>query len=71
MIPEAEVIKVMNESLSLVDVGDFVIKINHRGILDGLFAVCGVPEESFRSICSSIDKLDKLPWEQVARARKF
>ena len=27
--------------------------------------VCGVPASSFRAICSSIDKLDKEPWEAV------
>jgi len=27
--------------------------------------VCGVPEDSFRAICSAVDKLDKLPWEEV------
>ena len=56
----------MDECLKNVDVGDYVIKINHRGILDGLFEVCGVPEVSFRSICSAVDKLDKLPWEEVS-----
>ena len=25
-----------------------------------MFAVCGVPEEKFRSICSAVDKLDKV-----------
>ncbi|OTF78963.1 histidine-tRNA ligase, cytoplasmic-like protein [Euroglyphus maynei] len=39
--------------------------INHRCILDGLFEVCGVPEEKFRTICSSVDKLDKNTWEEV------
>ena len=27
--------------------------------------MCGVPASSFRAICSSIDKLDKEPWEAV------
>jgi histidyl-tRNA synthetase len=27
--------------------------------------VAGVPAEKFRAICSSIDKLDKEPWERV------
>ena len=35
-------------------------KVNHRQLLDGMFAVCGVPEEKFRSICSAVDKLDKV-----------
>lgn len=28
-------------------------------------AQCGVPPDMFRTICSSIDKLDKSPWEEV------
>ena len=35
-------------------------KVNHRQLLDGVFAVCGVPKEKFRSICSAVDKLDKV-----------
>jgi len=39
--------------------------VNHRQLLDGMFAVCGVPEAKFRTICSAVDKLDKEPWEVV------
>lgn len=35
-------------------------QVNDRRILDGMFAVCGVPDDKFRSICSSVDKLDKV-----------
>ena len=34
---------------------------NHRKILDGIFQVCGVPEDKIRTISSAVDKLDKLP----------
>ncbi|NXF12972.1 SYHC protein, partial [Smithornis capensis] len=40
-------------------------QVNDRRILDGMFAVCGVPDSKFRTICSSVDKLDKVPWEEV------
>jgi histidyl-tRNA synthetase len=39
--------------------------VNHRGLLDGVFAVCGVPAGLFAPICSAVDKLDKLPWADV------
>ena len=39
---------------------DICFQVNHRQLLDGMFAVCGVPEEKFRSICSAVDKLDKV-----------
>ena len=53
--------------LSELDVGDFVVKLNHRKVLDGMFAVCGVPEAKFRTICSAVDKLDKMSWADVRK----
>ena len=32
-----------------------------------MFAYCGVPSDKFRTICSSVDKLDKTPWEEVKK----
>jgi histidyl-tRNA synthetase len=47
--------------------GRYTIKLNHRKILDGIFEVCGVPAEKIRIISSAVDKLDKLPWEEVRK----
>ncbi|XP_035870697.1 histidine--tRNA ligase, mitochondrial isoform X3 [Phyllostomus discolor] len=41
------------------------LQVSDRRILDGMFAVCGVPESKFRATCSSIDKLDKISWKDV------
>ncbi|XP_055980264.1 histidine--tRNA ligase, cytoplasmic [Sorex fumeus] len=65
MIPDAECLKIMCEILSSLQIGDFLIKVNDRRILDGMFAICGVPDSKFRTICSSVDKLDKVSWEEV------
>lgn len=65
MIPDVECVRIMKEILSDLDIGDYVIKVNHRLILDGMFELCGVPNDKFRTICSSVDKLDKTPWEEV------
>nr|XP_058917256.1 histidine--tRNA ligase, mitochondrial isoform X3 [Kogia breviceps] len=65
MIPDAECLKIMCEILSGLQLGDFLIKVNDRRILDGIFAVCGVPESKFHAICSSVDKLDKMSWKDV------
>lgn len=43
------------------------IKLNHRKLLDAMLEICGVPLEKFRTICSSIDKLDKQSFEQIKR----
>ena len=55
----------MTSILSELEVGDFVIKISHRKLLDAMLTYCGVPKEKFHPICSAIDKLDKEPWEVV------
>lgn len=60
MIPEAECMRVVYEILESLQIGKFLIKVNHRLLLDGIFEACGVPKEMFRSICSTVDKLDKV-----------
>lgn len=67
MGPDAEVVKVLTELLDELDIGDYEVKLNHRVLLDGMLEICGVPPEKFRTICSSIDKLDKLPYEQIKK----
>ncbi|XP_049685709.1 histidine--tRNA ligase, cytoplasmic-like isoform X2 [Accipiter gentilis] len=65
MIPDAECLKIVHEILSDLQLGDFIIKVNDRRILNGVFAVCGIPESKFITMCSTVDKLDKIPWEEV------
>eukprot|EP00736_Rhodelphis_marinus_P004743 Rmarinus@m.22933 len=67
MMPDAEVCKVVTEILDAVPIGPYQIKISHRKLLDAMMSICGVPDEKFRTICSSIDKLDKEPWEAVKK----
>ncbi|XP_012346629.1 histidine--tRNA ligase, cytoplasmic isoform X2 [Apis florea] len=67
MIPDAECIRVISEALQCLNVGPYTIKLNHRSLLDGIFATCGVPNDKFHAVCSSIDKLDKNSWSEVKR----
>ncbi|XP_043695056.1 histidine--tRNA ligase, cytoplasmic [Telopea speciosissima] len=67
MGPDFEVIKILTELLDELNIGDYEIKLNHRKLLDGMLKICGVPPEKFRTICSSIDKLDKQSFEQVKK----
>ena len=67
MIPDAECIRVISEALRSLDVGPYTIKLNHRSLLDGVFAACGVPSDKFRAVCSAVDKLDKNSWSEVRR----
>ncbi|KAI5171096.1 histidyl-tRNA synthetase [Nematocida sp. LUAm3] len=43
----------------------YTLRINHKKLVDGLMDVCGVEKSIQKSICSSIDKLDKMSWEEV------
>ncbi|KIH60563.1 WHEP-TRS domain protein [Ancylostoma duodenale] len=65
MIPEAECLKIVDEVLSKLEIGEFYVKLNHRYILEGMFAACGAGSDQFKTVCSSIDKLDKQPWNEV------
>jgi len=61
MLPDAEIIRIVCEIFEgLGWQGKYTIKINHRKILDGIFAVCGVPADKTRAISSAVDKLDKV-----------
>ena len=67
MMADSEVIKVMSEILGELNIGAFCIRINDRRLLDAVFDCAGIPGSKFKTICSSIDKLDKEPWEEVRR----
>ncbi|KAK1610322.1 hypothetical protein QYE76_033995 [Lolium multiflorum] len=67
MQADFEVIKVLTELLDKLDIGMYEIKLNHRKLLDGMLKICGVAPEKFRTVCSSIDKLDKLTVEEVKK----
>ncbi|KAL8774787.1 MAG: hypothetical protein Q9209_000726 [Squamulea sp. 1 TL-2023] len=70
MLPDAEILRIICEvfeSLGWKEKGSYMIKINHRGILDGVFEVCGVPKEKIRAISSAVDKLDKASWDEVKK----
>lgn len=72
MVPDAEILRIVCEVFGEQGLGwtgkeGFQIKINHRGILDGIFEICGVPTEKVRTISSAVDKLDKSPWKEVKK----
>ncbi|KAJ5138427.1 Histidine-tRNA ligase/ATP phosphoribosyltransferase regulatory subunit [Penicillium bovifimosum] len=68
MVPDAEILRIISEVFEELGWnGRYTIKLNHRKILDGVFAVCGVPEDKLRPISSAVDKLDKMPWADVRK----
>lgn len=60
MLPDAEVVKVIDEILRDLKIGAFVIKVNNRKLLDAMVELSGAPKQKFKQICSAIDKLDKV-----------
>lgn len=68
MLPDAEIMRITCEIFDELGWrGKYTIKLNHRKILDGIFQVCGVPQDKLRTISSAVDKLDKSPWEEVRK----
>jgi histidyl-tRNA synthetase len=67
MLADSEILTIVVSALRELEIGSFTVKINHRKLLDGMFEVCGVPAEKFRTISSAVDKLDKTPWSEVRR----
>ena len=67
MIPETEVIKVVVEILTQLPIGGFNIKLNHRLLLDAMVNISNIKEDMFKTVCSSVDKLDKEEWTEVKK----
>ncbi|KAK1441737.1 histidyl-tRNA synthetase [Babesia gibsoni] len=65
MVADAEVIFILIRVLRALLPDSFRLKISHRVILDSILNHCGVAKEMHRTICSSIDKLDKETWTSV------
>ncbi|HZX74366.1 MAG TPA: histidine--tRNA ligase [Cyclobacteriaceae bacterium] len=64
LICEAEIILMINEVLKALNITDYTIKINHRGILSGLAEIANAQEKE-SSLFVAIDKLDKIGEEKV------
>lgn len=66
MVADSEILGLANEIMSGLGMTGFTIKVCDRRLLEAVIEVAGAPIERFKTICSSIDKLDKEPWEKVA-----
>lgn len=67
MLPDAECLVVLQEALEALGLSDFVLKVNHRRLLDAMFQACGVAASDFAVVCSSVDKLDKMSPAEVKK----
>lgn len=77
MVHDSEILKIIYDVLKELDLKDengvtrdFVIKVNDRRVLMGLLEMAGVPVELRGTVCSTIDKADKLSKDEL-RAEFF
>ena len=66
LIYEAELAAIYDEALSNLGLKNFTIHLNNRKILEGIAEAAGAPDK-FVDICVSIDKLDKIGKDGVAK----
>ena len=64
LLADSEVLLIMSKILKKFDL-EFKIKISHRFLLEAIIECSDCDLKKFKTICSSIDKLDKEPWEKV------
>ncbi|OGE84385.1 MAG: histidine--tRNA ligase [Candidatus Doudnabacteria bacterium RIFCSPHIGHO2_01_FULL_49_9] len=60
IIADTEIIACMAESLTALDITDFVIRINNRKILDAILKNSGIPKGKTVDAIRVIDKLEKI-----------
>lgn len=66
MLIDAEMVAITCEILSKLGFKTFLVKINNRKILNGITQYAGLGADMTQEVCRSIDKLDKMPWKEVA-----
>lgn len=65
MVADAEAICIMSECLDRVG-HRYQIRISSRKILNALMEHSGIGRNNFATVCSTIDKMDRLPWADIA-----
>lgn len=64
ILADVEVVSVLSTGLSSLDV-PVDIRVNHRNLLQAVMNASNVPAHLFKETCSSVDKMDKLSWDEV------
>ena len=67
MSADAEIVIMMHEILRRLGFPQFVIKINHRGLLTAIGEFSGLPKAQLPDLYRSVDKFDKIGAEGVKR----
>lgn len=65
-LSEIKIFMMVNMIFKKLKIENYKIKFNFRQLLfEYVVNIAGIEEEDFSSVCSSIDKLDKKPWEEI------
>jgi len=67
MLADAEAVSVLTDALEAVNLGQAVVSINHRKLLEALARLAGVPEAHTTTVFRAIDKLGKIGPDGVKR----
>src|SRR5213082_3453419 len=67
MVVEAELISAASDALTALGFNDFMIRLNHRQVLNGILDQAGVPRDKQNDALIALDKMDKAGPEGVAR----
>ena len=65
MLVEAEICAAASQALASLGFTDFVIRLNHRHLLQGLLEFAGVPSDKHDVALGALDKLEKIGIEAV------
>ncbi len=66
MIAEAEIMKLITMVLDKLQITNYIIKINFRKNLELITTLSNINNSLFKTVCTSIDKLDKCDWEYIS-----
>ena len=67
IVSDAEIISLIEYTMNALNLNRFKIKINNRKVLDGLPQYLNYAESQHQEVLKSIDKLDKIGWDGVAK----
>jgi len=68
---DAQVVSVIIQLFEKLNIGKFVVRLNNRKILTGLFADLKIPEDLIKPTLSAVDDLEKIGEEGVEDAMKL
>ncbi len=63
---DADIVLLIHDALTALDIGDFTVRINHRGLFNRFLAAIGAVDKS-PAVLRAVDKLDKIGEAEVRK----